>query len=86
MTDWAAIIVAVSGLMGTLGGAVSWLWLKLERRLTRLEADVRQCEDKRGIQLTVIELLWAELKRLAPDTPIFDRAKRLLDDLKNSSH
>lgn len=89
MTDWAAIIVAVGGVLGALGGGIRFVWNKFEARFQKIEAQLEECHqreqahhERRAVQLTVIELLWQEVKRLAPDTPVLDRAKRLLDGLK----
>lgn len=62
---------------------------KNEARFAHIEAQLEECHDRerlhqerRAVQLTVIELLWLEVKRLAPDAAVIDRAKRLLDGLK----
>ena len=82
MADLAAIITAATGLLALFGAGMRFLWNKLERRFDKIEEELSNCEARRGVQLTVIELLWSELHRLAPYSPVFSRAKKLLDDLK----
>lgn len=60
-----------------------------ERRFTKIEGDLELCEERerqslgrRSVQLTVIELLWQEVMRHAPGSTVLDRAKHLLDELK----
>lgn len=89
MPDWAAIIVAGGGFFGVLGGGIRFVWNKVEARFQKIETQLEEChqrelqhQERRAVQLTVIELLWQEVKRLAPDAGVLDRAKRLLDGLK----
>ena len=72
-----------------IGGAGRFVWNKIERRFTALDAELAKCRqreaasvERRAVQLTVIELLWQEVRRLAPDNPALIRGKKLLDDLK----
>lgn len=83
MSDLAAIITAVTGLLAVLGTAARFLWVRLETRFTSIEDAQRKCEMHRGVQLTVIELLWAEMLRLGlGEAPILARCGKLLDKLK----
>lgn len=91
----AEIITAGTVMAGTLGGGVAFVWSKVEDRFKRIEQALADCQkretvahSRRATHLTVIELLWQELQRLAPDSPTFARSKRLLDDLKaiNAEH
>lgn len=91
MSDLAAIIGAAGGLAATFGGGVAFIWGKVDARMAKLEAEQAECErradrakDRSAVQLTVIELLWQEVKRLAPEmtTPVLDRAQKLMDGLK----
>lgn len=82
-------ITAVVTLLGALGTAIAWIWDKIDKRITSLETKVADCEaredagmERRAVQLTVIELLWQEVERIAPASPVLARAKKLLDDLK----
>lgn len=82
MSDLPAIITAAVGGLSVLGGGVRFLWNKIEKRFLDIENAQKKCEAHRATQITVIELLWQELKRLSPDDAVFDRAKKLLDGLK----
>lgn len=85
-----AEIITASGIaLGTIGGGVAFIWNKVEQRFKHIEAQLLECQkreteshERRGAQITVIELLWQELMRVAPDAPVLKRAKKLLDDLK----
>ncbi|MXO73590.1 hypothetical protein [Alteraurantiacibacter buctensis] len=83
MSDLAAIITAATGLLVALGGAIAWLWNKLENRFTAIEQRAEGCEERSAVQTTVIELLWQELERVTPDgSKVLARALKLLNDLK----
>lgn len=43
------------------------------------EADSRE---RRAMQITVIELLWAKVKEMDPTAGVLERAKHILDELK----
>ncbi len=65
---------------------------KNETRFARIEGDLAECrrreeesQQRRAIQLTVIELLWAKVKEFDPSAPVLERAKHLLDELKQKS-
>lgn len=82
-------LVAAAPIMTLSGGAVAWLWSKIEKRFKRIEEELEKCRqrelhalERRGTHLTVIELLWNEIKRLAPDAEVLDRAQHLLERLK----
>ncbi len=85
-----AEIITASGIaLGTIGGGVAFIWNKVEQRFKHIEAQLLECQkreteshERRGAQITVIELLWQELMRVAPDALVLKRAKKLLDDLK----
>lgn len=89
MNDIASVIGAIAAAMVPIGGAIAWIWNKFEQRLRSIETKLQECQDResrhhhrRGVQLTVIELLWQEVSRNNPDAWVIQRAKRLLDDLK----
>lgn len=86
MSEIATIITASVALLGALGGAIKWLWVKLEARFTAIEKRGQDCEERSAVQLIVIELMWQEITRLAPDgSLVLERAQRLLDKLKKES-
>lgn len=89
MNDLAAIITASVGLLAALGGGARFVWNKIEARFARVEAALEQCHERelrsqtrRAVQLTVIELLWQEVQRLAPRSKVLDRARHHFDELK----
>lgn len=92
MSELAAIIMAVTALLGAAGGAAKFVWNKVEARFARIEAQLKECEQREktaqsrsAAHVVVIELLWRETSRLsAEDNPVLRRAKRLLDQLTTS--
>lgn len=89
MSDVPAILTAAVGVLGATGAAGRFIWSKIEKRFDAVEADLKRCEERerasverRAVQITVIELLWQEVKRLSPEAMVLTRAKHLLDDLK----
>lgn len=95
MSEMADIISAIGGgggVLVTIGAAARFVWHKVENRLTAIEKELAQCRqretdslERRATQITVIELLWAKLHELAPEAPVLQRAKKLLDDLKSKA-
>lgn len=86
MSDTAALITAV---VTPLGGAIAFVWIKIETRFKSIEARLEECrlreldsQRRSTVKLTVIELLWQEIERNGTDNPVLRRAKRLLDGLK----
>lgn len=96
MLDIPATLTAVAAVLVPLGGGIGFVWSKVdaarsqrEARLLKIEGELEECRDhraksmeRRAKQLTVIELLWLELERIAPDAKVFSRVKKLLDELK----
>lgn len=95
MSDLSEVITAVVAAAGVCGSGIGFIWHKVERRFAEIELKLEACESRedegqkrRARQLIVIELLWQEIERLAPDGPmpkVLARAKQLLDDLKISN-
>lgn len=90
MSDLAAIIVAMTGLLGVLGAAAKFLWGKVESRFAKVEAALEKCERREEhynqtshALLTVITLLCQEVTRLSPGKPnkALQRAHALLTAL-----
>lgn len=86
------IITGGVGLLTAIGTAGAFIWNKIEGRFKEIDAKLDECEarerdslDRRAVQLTVIELLWQEVKRHAPASGVLERAKKLLDDLKDQN-
>jgi hypothetical protein len=93
MSDWAAIIGAFATLLTVLGGALRFLWNKVERRFDEIEAQLEACREREAsaskinaTQLTVIELIWNDLKKLQPKSGTLARAHKLLEDLKSQTN
>lgn len=92
MSEVASIITALVGAAVPIGGAGAFVWNKIERRFTEIEAELEKCRSRElsaqkrsGLHITVIELLWQEIKRLHPadsEPATLGRAKKLLDDAK----
>lgn len=92
MSDFAAIVTAVIGSFGTLGTAGAFVWNKIERRFDEIDGELDKCREREtaaqkrsAVHITVIELLWQEIKRLHPsdqEPQTLLRAKKLMDDLK----
>ena len=92
MSDTASIITATIGALVPIGGGIAFVWGKVESRLSHIEGELEKCrqregdaQKRQGIYVAVIELLWQEIKRLHPgdkEPATLDRAKKLLDDLK----
>lgn len=92
MVDWPAIITASATLLATLGAAGRFLWNKVERRFDEIEEALEACRAREAAgmrinatQLTVIELIWNDLKKLQPKSGTLARAHKLLDDLKSQT-
>lgn len=84
------IVTAGVAASGAIGAAIAFVWAKIEKRFGEIDAQLKECHQRenetqkhRALHLAVIELLWQEVERLAPDAKILKRAKSLLDDLKS---
>lgn len=102
MSEIAAIITSVVGALAVAGGAVKWLWSKVERRFEKVEAELAACQAREAHaakreaelmihaskHLMVIELLWQEVERRSRGAPnaVLGRARKLLDDLKEEAN
>jgi len=87
--ELAALITASTGVLGSAGVAIKFLWDRIEKRFTNIETDLEKCREReletkehRAVHLTVIELMWVELRRFDPESLVLERAKKLLDSLK----
>ena len=85
----AAVASASAAVLGSLGGGGRFIWKKVEARFAKIEADLEHCrqrevadQERRAIQLSVIEILWQEVERLAPGASVLRRADKLLDGLR----
>lgn len=90
MSETSELIVAGVAVLGAAGATGKFVWNKIETRFTAIEDKLEECHDRelvsqerRAVQLTVIELLWQEVKRHVPDSQVLTRAGRLLDGLRS---
>lgn len=92
-------IVGGGGVLTVIGGGMKFVWNKLEARFAKIEKELAECRRRemasiqreadsrvrRAKQITVIELLWQKVKELDPTAVVLERAKHLLDELKESA-
>ena len=90
VSEISSIVSAGVGVASALGTAISFLWARVELTNRRTKQALKKCEDRESEgrirhhqQLTVIELLWQEIKRIAPDADVLKRARKLLDAMKH---
>lgn len=93
MSEWAAIITAIGGLLTVVGGGLSFLWVKVEKGFHAIEVALEECRKRESAinrinatQLTVIELIWNDLKKTQPKSGTLARAHKLLEDLKSQTN
>lgn len=92
--DIAAIVMAITGLLGLAGAGIRFLWNKIEARFAVIDGKLAECEkresagkDRSASHVAVIELLWGEVERLSPEgSRAIVRAGKLLSDLKKEAH
>lgn len=91
MEHLPALITAVVTLLATIGAGLRWVWVQIQTRFERIEAELEKCHqreasstERRAKHLIVIELLWQEVQHLSPhgENAVLVRAKHLLDELK----
>lgn len=89
MEHVAPIILAIVALLGAMGTAGKFVWDKVERRFESIEADLKLCyarevttKERRGILVTVIDLLITELKIVAPRSETITHSERLMEQVK----
>jgi len=90
MSDTADLIVACTSLAGAAGGALAFVWNRIEKSIKSIKAELgehkqrlEECQRDHSIKRVVIELLWQVVERHAPDDPSLLRAKKLLDESKD---
>lgn len=89
-------IVGSGGVLTVIGAGAKFIWNKIEARFERIEKELAECRkretaamereadsrERRVMQIMVIELLWAKVKEIAPGADVLERAKHILDELK----
>ena len=90
MSEVSDLMSAVASMMVPIGGAIAFVWAKVEHSMRNIRREQRsmqrellKCQRDRAVKLTVIELLWQVVVKHEPSSPILDRAKRLLDRIKD---
>jgi len=83
-TDIAAALGGVVALATAIGAAIRFIWNKIEKRFERIERALDECqahrelsEKRRGVLLTIIELLKQELRQHLPESISLARADEL---------
>lgn len=89
MESIAPIIIALTGLLTAFGVGGKFVWTHLENRFVSIEKSLEACKEerssdleRRGIMLTVIELLWAHVANHTPEHGVLKRSEKLLDQIK----
>ena len=89
MEHIAPIIMAIVAGLGALGAVCKFIWQSITQRFDAIDAKLDLCEEREkealgrnAIHIAVIELLWAEMKRVRPNSAVLTRAKKLMDHLK----
>ena len=77
--DWLEVLKTLGVTVPVVGGAIAWIWNKIEKRISALEDEVKGCRADRTALLAAGEMLYVELKRVAPRSHALTRARRLLD-------
>lgn len=89
-------LVGGGGALTAIGAGAKFIWNKIEARFERIEKELAECRkretaamareadsrERRAMQITVIELLWAKVKEMDPTAGVLERAKHILDELK----
>lgn len=87
--DITAIAAAVVSVGGALGAVGRFVWNKIEARFKGIEKALKECRDdrelsekRRGVLLTIIELLKQELRQHLPESISLARADELTDEYR----
>lgn len=97
--DIITAVVGGGGVLTVVGGGIKFIWNKLEARFAKIEKELEECRRRehasikreadsrvrREKQITVIELLWQKVREFDPTAAVLDRAKHLLDELKENA-
>jgi hypothetical protein len=93
ISDLSSLTQSAVAVATALGGGIAFLWGRVEWNNRHIHAELKRCEERaeigrehRSTLTMVLELVWQELARIAPDAVVFRRAKKLLDQLKNDQH
>ena len=89
MSVLAEVIIAATGVLGTVGVAARFVWLKIEARFVMVEHELAHCRRREAVSgqrraghMLAIELLLQEVQRLSPQrSRVLARVQKLLDQL-----
>lgn len=89
-TDIAAALGGVVALATAIGAAIRFIWNKIEKRFTEIERALDECRDdrelsekRRGILITIIELLKQGLRHHLPESQMLVRADELTAEYRS---
>jgi hypothetical protein len=88
--DWLELLKTLGVTVPVVGGGIAWIWREIKGRFTAMEGkfdarvagledEVRACHADRTALLAAAEMLYVELKRVAPRSAALGRARQLLD-------
>ena len=85
-----ALAAAVVSIGGAIGAAIRFIWNKIEKRFTEIERALDECRDdrelsekRRGILLTIIELLKQGLRHHLPESHMLVRVDELTAEYRS---
>lgn len=85
-----ALAAAVVSIGGAIGAVIRFIWNKIEARFTEIERALDECRDdrelsekRRGILLTIIELLKQGLRHHLPESHLLVRADELTAEYRS---
>lgn len=90
--DVPGTILAVVALLTPIGGAIAYLWAKIESRFTTIEKQLAECERRdhrntRALTLyeTALTVVMDELERHNSASPALAQARKLLHQLSEKA-
>lgn len=91
MVHLPAILIAIGGVLGTIGGGIGWVYRIIAKRIDTLDAKLAECEkrendgkDRRATMWRVIDMLLDAIEELGPDHRQLNRARNLLAELRSN--
>lgn len=88
-----ALITSFVGLLGAMGVAMRFIWLRIEARFVKIEDALTDCRERhvrgsdiRGRLLSVVDQLLNEVARLHPDSIVLMKTKSVMDVLRVEMH
>lgn len=90
MVHLPAILIAIGGVLATIGGGIGWVYRIIAKRIDTVELELAKCEkrekdaiNRRARMWRVIDLLLDAIEELGPDHRQLKRARGLLADLRD---